>query len=117
MSDDTGVTRKYSVAEIDAMRRSVERMSKRVGGPNGGTDFDIRVEQRLRTYMVAGAAPDEMERAAEEAFKQYLADYEEYYQSLQRYWMRETEQSAKREPPVTPRSPRRPRMFSAEWWG
>jgi hypothetical protein len=46
--------RKYSVAEIDRMRILIMKMRR----------FDtIPVEERLRTYMLNGSEPEELEQA------------------------------------------------------
>lgn len=50
--------RKYTLDEIDAMRRSVRVI---LALPLGsGRDFDARAEDQLRTYMLAGISPDEL---------------------------------------------------------
>lgn len=56
--------RAYTVAEIDRMRTTVKiqvSLERFVVGPN----FERDVEERLRTYMLAGIAPNELEAATE----------------------------------------------------
>jgi hypothetical protein len=53
---------RYSVAEIDAMRRCVRAMS------NHYNDKPEAIEARLRTYMVNGTTVAELEEAAERHF-------------------------------------------------
>jgi hypothetical protein len=56
--------RKYSVAEIDEMRKYLEWMSNLgTGGKN--------VEDRLRTYMLNGTRPAELKKVHEEAFARW----------------------------------------------
>jgi hypothetical protein len=64
--------RKYSVAEIDEMRALVEREFpvSYSCGPFGGLmkrnpEFDASIEDRLRTYILAGLGPEDLkERVA-----------------------------------------------------
>ena len=51
--------RKYSVAEIDQMRRDVRELN---GGHSGN---DMVAEEMLRTYMLNGTEPDELKEAAD----------------------------------------------------
>jgi hypothetical protein len=50
--------RKYSVSEIDRMRRAVALMM--IGPCRNGAE----VEDRLRTYMLNGTDPEELDEAA-----------------------------------------------------
>lgn len=52
------MTRKYSLDEIDRMRMAVHDIS---GG--NGVSLSL-VEERLRTYMLNGTSPEELETAA-----------------------------------------------------
>jgi hypothetical protein len=54
--------RKYSVTEIDRMRYSVQCMYMGPFNPE-------LVEGRLRTYMVNGTEPEELEQAATERMR------------------------------------------------
>lgn len=55
--------RKYSVSEIDSMRRLVRDLCD-TGMPYMPQDRAVEVEERLRTYMMHGADPEELARAA-----------------------------------------------------
>lgn len=70
------MSRKYSVEEIDRMRRAVEYMvmwgekigtpwpegvSSRTSGTFSGNEVTERTEARLRTYLLAGTDPEELE--------------------------------------------------------
>lgn len=61
------VSRIYSVPEIDRMRdacRSIE-CGTQFGHSSAPFDLAYRfAEERLRTYMLAGAAPEDVEQAA-----------------------------------------------------
>lgn len=59
--------RKYSVAEIDRMRDAVRSMMPLYGLDWGGEGFLRIVEERLRTHMLNGCDPDELEAAGKEA--------------------------------------------------
>jgi hypothetical protein len=60
-------SRKYSVAEIDRMRAAIRRRfpmkySGAIGVPMKLTDeYDTQVEDQLRTYMLNGTEPDELD--------------------------------------------------------
>lgn len=62
------MTRKYTVAEIDRMRRAIEWSY-----PSGVTYYQAErsaeIEDRLRTYMVNGTDPSELEQAMREIWK------------------------------------------------
>lgn len=69
---------KYSVDEIDVMRFAVGRI---LIGPHveqwaSWSNFDATVENRLRTYMQNGTAPEELIAAAEKVEAQYQAEME-----------------------------------------
>lgn len=62
--------RKYSVAEIDRMRAAIRRTfppqtySQSINDPylkSVGPDYSGQVEDRLRTYMLNGTEPEELE--------------------------------------------------------
>ena len=60
--------RKYSVSEIDRMRESVTLLL----GINPyflNEQLDRKVENRLRTYLVAGASPKDLDAEARAAFR------------------------------------------------
>lgn len=58
--------RKYSVAEIDAMRAAIGNSIRR--------PVDERViEERLRTHMLNGTEPEELQRAADDFFDKEMA--------------------------------------------
>lgn len=59
--------RKYSVAEIDRMRDAVHTLCT----PVGVGHRPVEVEERLRTYMLNGTDPEELEDAASERRNQY----------------------------------------------
>lgn len=63
--------RKYSVAEIDQMRSAVERGFSRPADPMKAA---LIIEDRLRTYMLNGTEPEELERAAEDFHKKWLEE-------------------------------------------
>lgn len=53
--------RKYSVYDIDAMRKAVERFGWMANsGSYYPADRAKEIEERVRTYMVAGVDPDEL---------------------------------------------------------
>lgn len=58
--------RKYSVTEIDQMRFAMVRMYL-------GPDNPTLIEERLRTYMLNGTEPDELEEAADAFTQKRLA--------------------------------------------
>jgi hypothetical protein len=64
--------RKYSVEEIDQMRRSIDTMmsSHRSYDP---VEQAKKIEERLRTYMLNGTEPDELKRNASEHFDRLYA--------------------------------------------
>lgn len=53
--------RKYSVSEIDRMRRAIFEMRLL---PYGGDSIQQIIEERLRTYMLNGTDPEELEAEA-----------------------------------------------------
>lgn len=59
--------RKYSVQEIDRMRNAVRRQFPMSWGGLIGmpmtlsTEYDAQVEDRLRTFMLNGTEPDELD--------------------------------------------------------
>lgn len=59
--DESMAERKYSVSEIDQMRRSVTVM---LGGYRASA---ATVEDHLRTYMINGTSPEELAEAAHTA--------------------------------------------------
>ena len=67
--------RKYSVSEIDQMRRAVENVCslRRSAFDQDGIRRDA--EDQLRTYMLAGTEPDELQRFANEAVTKWLAEH------------------------------------------
>jgi hypothetical protein len=56
------VSRKYSVQEIDQMRAAIDRGFYR---PCDDMKAAALVEDRLRTHMLNGTEPNELERAAD----------------------------------------------------
>jgi hypothetical protein len=63
-------TRKYSLGEIDRMRRCVHELSIEymMDGPKVSCfrlPADAKVEERLRTYLIAGTSPEELEDAVQ----------------------------------------------------
>jgi hypothetical protein len=61
--DDLIIQRKYSVSEIASMRKSVRILTQ----PDGSwreVELIAKVEHHLRTYMMAGIAPEELEERA-----------------------------------------------------
>ena len=58
--------RKYSVSEIDQMRRDVAGVMRWAGTP-------AEVEDQLRTHMLNGTAPEELTEASKEAFAEMAA--------------------------------------------
>lgn len=66
--------RKYSVLEIDRMRNAIRRqfplvlIGTTLGGPTTLTfEYDAQVEDRLRTYMLNGTDPDELDPAQQQS--------------------------------------------------
>ena len=57
--------RKYSVSEMDRMRRTLSWLH-RPGGPYRQHEEDARMENILRTYMQNGTDPEELETAMNE---------------------------------------------------
>jgi hypothetical protein len=57
--------RKYSVSEIDKMRQAVDVLLTRNGVPFRKADRVVEIEQRLRTYMMNGTDPKELEEKAQ----------------------------------------------------
>lgn len=63
--------RKYSVQEIDRMRKTIRHQFPMIyrtppgSGGNGPAlltdEYDSQVEDRLRTYMLNGTEPDELD--------------------------------------------------------
>lgn len=56
--------RKYSLEEIDAMRKSVDLLSMTNSSSFDGAEHIAKVEARLRTYMANGTTPEELAAAA-----------------------------------------------------
>jgi hypothetical protein len=118
MSDTEPALRKYSIAEIDGMRKSVERMSYTVGGPNGGPEFEAKVEDRLRTYMIAGVDPEGLSADAGRAYELYSAKFVEYLKQQEEFREQEGQRVAEAMRRLGERTrPKPPRIFSREWWG
>lgn len=80
--------RKYSVAEIDALRRAVDNqyLWGRYSGPRGDgcsgsfkeTDKAKVVEERVRTYMLAGITAEDLlaeEKERDRAHDEMMAKY------------------------------------------
>ncbi len=59
--------RKYSIDEIDQMRRAVGWIHAPLGAYYKSEE-DARKEQILRTYMLNGTAPEELEEAVQKMF-------------------------------------------------
>jgi hypothetical protein len=72
-TDTSPVPRKYSVSEIDQMRSAVSIMF-----PITYNAKAAEIEDRLRTYMIAGTDPDELEQSAKEYRKR---DFEAFAQN------------------------------------
>lgn len=51
--------RKYSISEIDAMRESVSTLMLAIAHYQCAPD-ERRVEDKLRTYLIAGVSPEEL---------------------------------------------------------
>lgn len=69
--------RKYSINEIDRMRSAIERGFY---APGDSTKRAAIVEDRIRTHMVNGTEPEELERAA----GQFAADWQRSYEAQQK---------------------------------
>ena len=54
------IERKYSVAEIDAMRNAISWVYPGPGVPFYKEEADKAIEERIRTYMSAGVDPQEL---------------------------------------------------------
>lgn len=66
--------RKYTVQEIDWMRKSVEQILTVFNVSYNGAQRAIEIEQRLRTYMANGTEPCDLASAAEDQRrKQFLS--------------------------------------------
>lgn len=59
--------RKYSVAEIDRMRRAIE--CSYPGGAYYAEQRSAEIENRLRTYMQNGTEPSELEEVAQQRMR------------------------------------------------
>ena len=53
--------RKYSVGEIDRMRKALERICIRPMVPYNPVEKQREIEEHLRTYMLNGTDPEELE--------------------------------------------------------
>lgn len=84
--------RKYSVAEIDAMRRDVGTLCARFNVSYDPKKRTVEIEERLRTYMANGTAPEEVRKAASEYLERQFAAQEAQQKFHQ-------EQRAKAPPP------------------
>jgi len=73
MSSTVLVERKYSLREIDAMRRClwIALFNEDWDVPRNANSL---IEERLRTYLMAGVDPSELEEAAAEANKKAEAE-------------------------------------------
>jgi hypothetical protein len=63
------MSHKYSVDEIDRMRETVRRLLTPKGGGLYSYNPEQRtkeIEERLRTYMLNGTEPSELEKSAED---------------------------------------------------
>jgi len=65
---DVELPRKYTVAEIDQMRKHIE-WSYPTGVSFNGAERSAEVERRLRTYMMAGIEPKEIAEMFAEALE------------------------------------------------
>ena len=64
--------RKYSVSEIDQMRGFIEALTLEYGVGYQREQLEAQVEDRLRTYMLNGTEPVELEQAALRKYEQRL---------------------------------------------
>lgn len=64
--------RKYSIAEVEGMRQSVETLCTRYGQSYDPKERVIQVEQQLRTYMQNGTDPKELAEAASERIRREI---------------------------------------------
>lgn len=69
------IERKYSLGEIDAMRNAVYELT---AGIVGRTDMAL-VEDRLRTYMMAGVDPQELVDKGEGRRKELVPKRNEFF--------------------------------------
>ena len=83
--------RKYSVEEIDTMRGFVTHLFP--WGVSYRPEVRAReVEERLRTHMLNGTTPGELEAAAREHFEREHQRQQEYQRAMTQF--REAEESA-----------------------
>lgn len=64
--------RKYSLEEIDRMRKDVATLCAHNGGYDPKEQI-VKIEERLRTYMANGTEPEELSAAARKHFDGLLA--------------------------------------------
>lgn len=88
--------RKYSIDEIDRMREALRRhgahesISCYYSNDDGSAAYSIgslsseEVEARLRTYMIAGIDPDELERTFARRYDQAIERAAESRRTMQR---------------------------------
>lgn len=93
--NDTVSWRQYSVAEIDRMRAAIDEIeTSKYTAPYLVGDHEAGVETLLRTYMIGGVGPEELEARAEEIKRQkderYAARKVMLLAIVQRYDLRAT---------------------------
>lgn len=71
-------SRRYTVAEIDLMRKWTESIVRRSAVTYRSIDLAAEVEWRLRTYLMAGVEPEEVRRAGLEAAEREM----EFHRSM-----------------------------------
>lgn len=71
--------RKYSVSEIDSMRNTISSYG---WAPNSGAyypaDRAMEIEERLRTYMIAGVEPTELFQELRTVYEEALLRKHEF---------------------------------------
>lgn len=61
---DTDAQRKYTLVELDGMRRSITQIHWPLNESFNASQRAVEVENYLRTYMANGSSPQELEERA-----------------------------------------------------
>lgn len=63
------MTRKYSIHEIARMRQALQTLLTPPTFPYSAIEKNAEIEGQLRTYMLAGTEPEELEKEASKALQ------------------------------------------------
>jgi hypothetical protein len=64
----------YSADDIERMRRAIDRADHPVGVTYKRHEWDVEIQERIRTYIAAGITADELEARAQRLSEERWAD-------------------------------------------